>query len=718
MPTTRAKRTTFPDDSLTSLIPNQRQTTRRTQKTMAAKENDLHGGRDEPEVVEAGPAAVHDLTPDSESLKVSPSQTTTSTRATRAARRGGKDRARVSTTADLSMADTTTAATDEVEKPRWQRFDTIVIPDRTLRSSKPLTKGKPGVDNWDQQAVSSDTQLDTVSSVVPLHDTKTTIRDNWQDNDKGHRHWDEKNDEDNSSLFSRLSLTPPPPPLLFDLEDEIGTSEKIDNKVTQWVPSVFSSSLPTSTHSGRNVPGLTLADLEPLESGHNSNNNINNNAHQLMNIDPESEALCDKDAEKEDDPFGFAKVDRLLQRRDGIQSKLLTINERDTTTSGNAMKQSNEEPLQNRNNINSDGFIYRLKQSAVDRTATKKRGYTKDKIDIKGKGKAVDQPDLSMISTASYSYGSDISDAMNKDIQMACQLSLGLDVTQDEGCSYKTERMTLSSEATSVRDNQDLQNKMPGWTSVSPINPSSPIEQLEDKESSDNINRKDLGTSVPAPSTPKKVKNKIFMPLDISSSPELSPFIMESSPPRKPEAGAPSSLEPSSVPVKGARPQQRTKTFLLTEQLEAMLPRPRRKQKANSWRSTRNKSDHKMDSEDEASSSEEPSSGAEEKAAPRRGIPTKRATALSTRLASAPNKKRRVQAESETSTSIAKRNQHPSKSSAASMTMNLKDSKGKEKGKQAKKDKGGWTESQIKTQQDRIKYFQQLDNFELEVETY
>ncbi|KAG0210057.1 Ddynein light chain roadblock-type 1 [Mortierella sp. GBA30] len=190
-------------------------------------------------------------------------------------------------------------------------------------------------------------------------------------------------------------------------------------------------------------------------------------------------------------------------------------------------------------------------------------------------------------------------------------------------------------------------------------------------------------------------------------------FTVESSPRKIPEAGMPTSLDFSSSKTSGGR--SRAKKYMRTEHLEAMLPR-RRKVIASKKRTTMGagswtvSSTHEQESETESVALSDADDESDEEVLVRR-----RPVTASTSNSRVP-KKRRSEKELQTPTS------NRSRVAPVADTTNSRE-KTKAKAKTAEmertdeEDSSGWTTEQLAAHEERIKYFKQVDDFEMEVET-
>ncbi|KAF9363192.1 hypothetical protein BGX34_004656 [Mortierella sp. NVP85] len=220
-------------------------------------------------------------------------------------------------------------------------------------------------------------------------------------------------------------------------------------------------------------------------------------------------------------------------------------------------------------------------------------------------------------------------------------------------------------------------------------------------------------------------------------SDDFPPILIETTPKKKPEAGMPLSMDISPPPSpsirtnksRGRMSKKSSHKPLLTEQLEALLPQRRFKREPLGSKNkrvgrTKGRKDVVMiESSDEESDDEEDNprrvhgnkgkkkgvAEARHQNRPTTKQRSSRPTLSSSVRDTAPSgKKRRAPADVESYTPVPKRN-HVQKSMDADLS-----SKSKEK---HQADMSGWSASQLAAQKERIKYFQQVDDFELEVET-
>ncbi|KAF9561676.1 hypothetical protein EC968_005636 [Mortierella alpina] len=183
----------------------------------------------------------------------------------------------------------------------------------------------------------------------------------------------------------------------------------------------------------------------------------------------------------------------------------------------------------------------------------------------------------------------------------------------------------------------------------------------------------------------------------------------ESSPMKVPEAGMPASYGYPSA--KSAKAQSRAKRIMRTEYLESILPRPRKRGAshnrrpggAHSWTvSTKGADELESGNGDSSSSSEE-----EEVLVRRR-----RGTAVIAKPSGA--MKQRQEPERKTQTPAPKRVLQAAKTSKLKDKRAVKD---KEAEDIIDQESSGWTAEQLAAHKERIRYFQQVDDFEMDVET-
>ncbi|KAF9281123.1 hypothetical protein BGZ68_006834 [Mortierella alpina] len=180
---------------------------------------------------------------------------------------------------------------------------------------------------------------------------------------------------------------------------------------------------------------------------------------------------------------------------------------------------------------------------------------------------------------------------------------------------------------------------------------------------------------------------------------------IESSPRKVPEAGMPASYNyPSAGPAKA---RSRARRIMRTEYLESILPRPRKRGASNnrrpvttdSWTvSTRNAQESERGNEELSSSSEE-----EVLVRRRHGKATIAEPSVAIK-----------QRQEKTQTRAQKRALPTTNSTKAKDKRAIKD---KEAEKTIEEESSGWTAEQLAAHKERIRYFQQVDDFEMDVET-
>ncbi|KAG0006547.1 hypothetical protein BGZ65_006815 [Modicella reniformis] len=481
----------------------------------------------------------------------------------------------------------------------------------------------------------------------------------------------------------------------------------------------------------------------------------------------------EEDVEDEDDPFGFFKAERRLQRTKDRRPKLLAINEVNnfltTTYSSKSSTNTIDSSISNSNNsggisssvnmnLESGSTLReRLDRNVLERAASRRRG------DVKGKGKATDQgcPSSSSDRDKSKNYTTDTTtDFVDKDLQKAIRLSRNLNVDNGEGSSTFWKPATeLPSSGSDPTNGTAADNGLNLLTDREPVELDDTtlltgsvrqISRLYGQAMVDEDTSAVPDSTTGVQVTPLTMMNsaaethvqnsveevggsnddKAFRPISPSTPPrevvsssrlsivsdDFSPIVFETTPKKKPEAGMPLSMEFS---PKGP------KKYLLTEQLEAMLPQRRRREKRTKIGKSWSQHDVMMiESEDDRimcgpdyeylSSDQEGEQEQEQEqeknvaaARSRRHVIANQLSS-STRETSNLSKKRR--APSEPATFKASKRSHVQQSSDPSGN--------KRKSKVDRvEDKSGWSASQQAAHEKRIKYFRLVDDFELEVET-
>ncbi|KAG0363043.1 hypothetical protein BC939DRAFT_476421 [Gamsiella multidivaricata] len=659
-------------------------------------------------------------------------------------------------------ATTTTASNnptedEEVERPRRERVEAVVIVEhpRKLRSWETLdnntrahTDAKIPIDLHDDYALNFETSMTTDAFTTDmLKDSSPKLRKHNEANVESGISG--KSDDHNSMLFSRLSLSPPPP-LLFDNDDEEDYYGEGNSPWRMNFDSRQSSSC-MNDQSRRRTIDFTLLELEPDEQQHKDRLESSSSAAPATAafLSWDKDGAMD-DYDEDDDPFGFSKVERKLQRTKSMRPKLLAINEvnaRSPAVSASAMavdtttsRISSPSTSIDRSTIDENGLTTR--EAVLERVANRRRG------DVKGKGKIVEQDPLSSDSHDADRSRSEAAEFSAEDIQRAVQLSRGLDVANGEGCSsgltasstsqsgarttategdntilQETIATDQDDEETLTRSTrrisrlygkaaavgvQNAQTLADTTASTAHSNAHTPV--LDDNTYSHDIEMEAVTDITSTP--PRKTRSDDSTNSDLSIlSSDFSPIILDRTPTRKPEAGMPMSLEyPSTGPGKGrSRPK---KKYMLTEQLEAMLPRRRRKLNMMSKNRNNNVVDLGSSSEEDENDSDGSIGSASEDEREsltrlRRGR-TATHSVDTRRRARTLGKKR--SAPGELSKPVSKRG-----GVKGSASVSDKD-KRKDKGKGKAEDRSGWSAEQWAAQQERIKYFQQVDDFDLEVE--
>ncbi|KAF9205734.1 hypothetical protein BGZ49_003575 [Haplosporangium sp. Z 27] len=623
---------------------------------------------------------------------------------------------------------------DDVEEPRLQYLESVVIPEYSHTASEGGTDIFKEVAGRARRAQKDYKALfDASDNITTSTNTTDLLNDSPMQHVKSEQveqseQYKDNNSNPDSLLFSRLSLTPPP--LMFELEEGFESAE------APW-QMVFDSTETFNNYDPE--PSIKITELT-----------VSNQAPDQQEDRQLDDNFDDhEEQEQDDDPFGFTKVERKLERSKDSRSKLLAINEVHNRAFANTRAStavsdsaSSNGSYRSRNSILSN----RLEQIVQDRNASRKRG------DLRNKGKAVDRQ-ISILANpdgTNKANDDDIDQKMDSDIQKAIQLSRGSDVASGEGCS-STDAHALSraipsdkanvttqsdvadsstaatrssrrisrmyGKSTAVNNSQDTQTATKVANISADNDYSTTVSNNNNTDRSNDNNDIDDFIPTEMPSTPQRPTNEdtIMSESNLSmSSDDFLPILIEDSPKKKPEAGMPLSLEsPSSKTKRNGRSGK----YMLTEQLEALLPRRRRPM--NKLSTMRRKKgtvvSRNIESNDESDSdlSSAPSSSEdndEEELGHHRQKRKRPATVSALKQVS--SKKRRTPVESSskrTPTSLSKSNI----STSATTSSSLDKSKGKEK----EKENGGWSTSQIEAQKERIKYFQQVDDFELDVET-
>ncbi|KAK3828287.1 MAG: hypothetical protein J3Q66DRAFT_363441 [Benniella sp.] len=695
---------------------------------------------------------------------------------------------------------------EEVETPRRERVEAVVIPAWT-KQWKPTDHGeqekRPQL--WDMETVhkslpsslmedsaaatmivtttmtsdvvmASDTPMEIASDTeIPQEKSIQNQRDPFDDDDR---------ELGKSHFFEDLSLSPPPPPLIFDGKDALDGS----NEEARWMMDFDSEHRSAQDGPRRIIPDLEHTHLE--DDHHDGDHDLPTVSDTWKQKEDQERGDDDDDIEDDDDPFGFFKVERQLQRTKNLRPKLLAINEvhhRPIATavfsknSNNSTSSGSKDTDHGSVSVSDQGFRERLDQSVLQRAANRRRG------EGKGKGKAIDRESSSSSShlghEADRSQSNTTTDPMDEDMQKAIRLSRGLNMEIGEGSSSFEKPSTIL-----PRYDPDVTNDMAMGLSVDPA-----LNDLDDEEPLTRNNRRisrqygrvasvdldadaDNGIATKVQSTSQTTTtdnatwtrdhqmsrevvvesdhddpDEAFRPLSPSpparkvpdqkrlsfGSDDFPPILIETTPKKKPEAGMPLSMDLSPPPSpsirmsksRGRMSKKSSHKPLLTEQLEALLPQRRLKREPLGSKNkrvgrTKSRKDAVMiESSDEESEDEEDhprrvhgNKGKKKGVAEARHQnrpttkqkPSRPTLSSSVRDTAPSGKKRRAPADVESYTPVPKRS-HVQKSTDADLS-----SKSKEK---HQADMSGWSASQLAAQKERIKYFQQVDDFELEVET-
>lgn len=698
---------------------------------------------------------------------------------------------------------------EEVETPRRERVEAVVIPactkkwkptgleEQEKRPQQVLDKETVHMNlsssvMEDSVAATTFATATTTTTMATVSDVQMEIPSDTelpQEDRTGDRRGPvgDGHDLKESFLFEDLSLSPPPPPMIFDGEEDALDESSAEPR---WMMTFDSEQQSEQDGPRLIIPDLAHTDLEDDDHGEEHDRPT---VSDTWGQNKDQKGGDNDDVEEDDDPFGFSKVERQLQRTRNVRPKLLAINEvhhRPITTAVSSKSSNNSSKNTDHGSVSvSDkDFRERLDQSVLARAASRRRG------DGKGKGKAIHRESSSSSShlghEADRSQSNTTTDPMDEDLQTAIRLSRGLDMETGEGSSSLQKQSIVPSlndpnvaKDTTMDDVLDFSPE-PAPRDVDEEEPLTrnnrrisrqygrvaPIDVNVDADAS--IATKTQGTSQTTttgnatrtqdrqPSGQVEIENDSFEPDEahrlsspprspsptrkvpdhkrLSSGSDGLPFIsIETTPKKKPEAGMPLSMElsPPSSPSfatsakRKGRMSKNSHKQLLTEQLEAMLPQRRFKREPLGSKNKRvgrtkgRKDVVAIESSDEESDEDEDhyrevhgnkgkKKGATEARHQDRLASKKKPSqsilsSSSVRDTARSGKKRRAPADVEPYTPTSKRG-HVQKSTAADSS-----SKSKEK---HQVDTSGWSASQVAAQKERIKYFQLVDDFELEVE--
>ncbi|KAG0257753.1 hypothetical protein BG011_003779 [Mortierella polycephala] len=638
---------------------------------------------------------------------------------------------------------------EEMEEPRRHHVEAVVIVERAQKArlamkdwshlEAPSHLEASSLESNMHKATSADSTSTIATGITSAHASTGTITTQAQSARSALQ--DGFSDPHTDHTLSRTSVSPPPPPL-FDMEDDI---EGFGSPWLMVFDSASSSYSRPSLRPRRLQPDLTLADLE-MELDGKAKDDLEppgspcsatsfsrrlsarkSQGHTIRDLrlgelaevetgegEVEMEMEIEAENEEEDDPFGFTEVERQLQRTKTLRPKLVAINELAHFDNISISDSANSSTNSNRNigvsnNTEHRETINSLDRSVMERMATRKRG------DVKGKGKAVDRGNLTL-DTKSQS-----SEIMDADINKAIQLSLGIPVDTESGEGPSTRPiLPLSSQvAIDYQDDADTNrsnrrtSRVYGRTDSAKNQPSPvagdsglPTSAIEIQDENLETERPGALPSTPPNTTPIRTQNHR---LSLESCDGLSPIVFESTPTKIPEAGMP--ITPESPSTKTVKGRSKAKKYMPSEQLEALLPRRKKRRPVETNKRRRQPSRRAIDASDadsevesitifSASSEDEEE---EEETLVRRRRPTGTQDTTSTGGA-----KRRAP--------IGAPQGRPSKRTQHSLAFKPAAVSSK-KGKEAEVDRSGWTAEQWAAHEKCIKYFEQVDAFKLEEET-
>ncbi|KAF9537387.1 hypothetical protein EC957_008372 [Mortierella hygrophila] len=608
--------------------------------------------------------------------------------------------------------------------------------------------------------------------------------------------------DDVDDMISRLSLSPPPPPDMFELlddEDYIDGGSKSGTGFAPWLMH-FDSEETTPAFRLRTVLDLRVSDLETShhQSSVGATSPENDFGGQDMEVDEDKEG---------DDPFGFFKAERELSRRWSSRPshRLSAINERvyrpDAVMNNRRLLRSPLRNLRADNNNDaaaaggtSSGRNMNLEKVVTERAAARRRGGAGQSSSDKGKAAVRGLDSNEQVDAMA------INDLVARptaaeaaDIEKAIRLSLndltGFEKAGDSSSSasasvaartepadvavaagrslFSVDDVASPKDKEVVRSNRRISRmygrSQPVAKPVAEEIPSATAEATAATSTStaaattsgarnDILELDDLFSSPPStpprkPASNRSLSDNFRHAVDLD---DFSPIVLEITPTKKPEAGMPSTFESAQA---GQRTKIRPKKFMATELLAAMLPRPKKSlaRTAAVPRSSRRSKggDNVFEVESDVSADEEEeeevlvrrrttrASGSTTSAAkaatttPATGKklantstkPAKAGTSNATKAtANTSSQKRHEPASTKTAAPASKRPRLQKSLPAASATSVAAASSG-HKSKKAvvvekqEEDQSHWTKQQRAAHEERIRYFAQVDDFELEVET-
>ncbi|KAG0087818.1 hypothetical protein BGZ93_006769 [Podila epicladia] len=395
----------------------------------------------------------------------------------------------------------------------------------------------------------------------------------------------------------------PPPVLMFDLEDE--KDEDNDDYSTS---------------------KLTFEDLHLNDSRPSAEHNVS--FHMDFTPDIAEDRPNEEDG-PEDDPFGFTKVERRLQRTRNVRPRPLAINEQ---------RQLNHQTMASRTESSASSISSRLGLGASRRSSMRKRGSTRDKP---------------------------------KTVEF-------------------TER-SISSD--NFKDTSDFERYMEIDHTGRLDSPKAGQQGDTDQSREPDIS---IATTPPQRSWPRS--HRYSMGLD------LPPIALASTPEKTPEAGMPLAYK-SKLPTRNMRREVTSSKkikYTFTQKLETLLPKRRRPQGDRS-RSKEKRVPANGDDTNEFQSGSHYDDIVDSddygKTARKDNLGRQRRTASGSKP---------------TAPSTSKKTMDPTN---GSMKPYHPRSKAREQALKDKPEESGWSVAQRKVQQERIQYFKEVDDFELEVET-
>ncbi|KAF9910177.1 hypothetical protein EC991_007104 [Linnemannia zychae] len=605
--------------------------------------------------------------------------------------------------------------------------------------------------------------------------------------------------EDVDDMISRLSLSPPPEPSMFELldDDYLGGGRKSESGFTPWLmhfDSAEYSSESSPSHHLSLVPYLRVADpdttVQPKSQPSVSSTTttaLRRGARPSFGPDADNQQweddVMDVEADKEgDDPFGFFKVERQLSRRRFSRPKLLAINERLSLRNFSPLRNLRADSNESRRSSSHGSGGEVLEKGVLERAAARRRGGSgtvdKGKSAVRDLG-AVDEVDTTAAVKDPAGKRPNVAEAA--DIEKAIRLSLndlaGLEKVGESSSSGATVAEDVAptndqnSEAATPRINRRISRRY-GRSHLAteaaadeiPLATTTITDTTTATATSGTRNSiLELSDLFSPPSTPPR-RSTAHYQFDLSSSDlfrqsigsdGLSPIVLATTPTKKPEAGMPSSFESQDSEKDGKGRRKKPKKFMRTEDLEAMLPRPRKHRVAEEAvtgrRSLKVKSkarahdnvfvvdsdDSVEDVEDDGEEEEEEEeeevlirrrhtrSGATSASAAKATTTPAKSTKAATLTAAKASQKRQAPVSTTISTQPpASKRQRPRNSSSAhahppaTLSKSTK-TKVTEKSRKEKEEDvmANWTPEQRKAHEERIQYFAQVDDFELDVES-